>query len=79
MSAMVELGDGVSQVSLTETDLLTTDAIETAAAARTDRRGDSAGDDDLVFFDRGFAFAPFPLTAFLFEAPMTVGMPLFLS
>ena len=79
MFAMVEIGHGVSRLSLTEMDLLTTDAIETAAAARTVRRGERGGDEGLVFFERIVALAPFPLTAFRFDGPMTAGIPLFLS
>ena len=60
-------------------DLLTTDAIETAAAARTDKRGERGGDEGLVFFDRTVALAPFRRTAFRLAGPMTAGIPLFLS
>ena len=48
---------------MTEMDLLTIDAIKTAAAARTDKRGERGGDKGLVFFDRIVALAPFRLTA----------------
>ena len=79
MFAMVEIGDGVSRLSLTEMDLLTPDAIETVAVARTDKRGERGGDEGLVFFDRIVALAPFRLTAFRLAGPMTAGIPLFLS
>ena len=79
MLAMVEIGDGVSRLLLTEMDPLTTDAIVTAAAARTDKRGERGGDEGLVFFDRIVVLAPFPLIAFRLDGPMTAGIPLFLS
>ena len=79
MFAMVEIGDGVSRLLLTEMDLLTTNEIKTAAAVRTDKRGKRGRDEGLVFFDRIVALALFRLTAFCLAAPMTAGIPLFLS
>ena len=56
--------------------LLTTDVMETAAAARDERGGEHVGDDGFVFFDRGLAVRLFP---FRLVEPSTAGMPLLLS
>ena len=76
----VDMGDKVSRLSwMGEMDLLTADAIVTAAAARIDKGGGRGGDEGLVFFDRLSALAPSRLPSFLLGGPMTGEIPPFLS
>ena len=75
-SARTVVGDIVSRVETPGMVLFTTDAMETAAAARAERQGERVGDDGFVFFDRGLAVRLFP---FCLVEPSTAGMPLLLS